>query len=254
MPDLPPDWAMPELEIVHHSACEVQSALRYLADVHPPKSVFVASDWTVKITLNPKVDADIAPNGGLTRKTIRNPTHVTNWVFGGGNGATAEMKGERTGNLDFVFDAAGLIKDNTLDCLHEPFALHSLTKEIGIQDWLVRSVAAGVNTHSKIDKPSFSSDVFMKFSGSGGYTYTFPAGTNMLGIGGYYQLQETLNVNLIAKPPIVRIIATTLPPGGKGFSTNEGLAVTSSIITLQDTRGDLQQIEQAIRNNRLNTQ
>jgi len=256
MPELPADWAMPEQEILHHSACEVQSALRYLAEFPPPKSVFVAANWTVKITLNPKVDADIAPSAGLTRKvpTRANPVRLTSLVLGGANGATAEAKGERTSNLDFVFDAGKLIKDKTLDCEHEPFALHSLSKKIGIEDWLIRSVEAATVTHSQIDKPSFSADVFMKFSGSGGYTYTFPAGTDLLGISGYYQLDETLNVNLTAKPSTKTVTAVTLPLGGPGFDPNQGQAVTSRVTTFQDTRSDLQQIEQAIRNNRLNTQ
>jgi hypothetical protein len=256
MPELPPDWAMPEQEIVHHSACEVQDALRYLAQRPPPKSVFVAADWTVKISLNPKIDADVSASAGITSKSpgLSTATRFVTWVAGGPTGATAETKGERTGNLDFVFDAGKLIADQGLDCEHEPFALHSLTKRIGIEDWLVRSVEAAARTHSKIDKPSFSSDVYMKFSGSGSYTYAFPAGTNLLGLGGYYQLEETLNVNLTAKTPTKRIVATTLPPGGKGFNPNAGRAVTSSVTTLQDTRSDLQQIEQAIRNNKLNTQ
>jgi hypothetical protein len=136
-----------------------------------------------------------------------------------------------------------------LDCEHEPFALHSLTKKIGIEDWLIRSVEAAVETHSQIDKPSFSADVFMKFSGSVGYTYTFPAGTDLAGLGGYYQLQQTLNVNLTAKTPTKTITATTLPPGGEGFMGNNG-SVTSTVILTEQTNSSLQQIEQAIRNNR----
>ena len=94
----------------------------------------------------------------------------------------------------------------------------------------------------------------MKFNGSGSYTFTFSAGTDLATLSGYYQLQETLNVNLIAKTPTKEIVAVTLPPGGAGFDTNNGHEVTSRITTLQDTKGDLQQIEQAIRNNKLNTQ
>jgi hypothetical protein len=93
----------------------------------------------------------------------------------------------------------------------------------------------------------------MKFSGSGSYTYTFPPGTDLVTLSGYYQLDETLNVNLIAKTPIVKITAVTLPPNGKAFEPR-GTVVPSVVNTLQETRGDLQQIEQAIRNQRFTTQ
>ena len=254
MPDLPPNWAMPQSEILLHAACEVQGALRTIALNHPPKSAFDPGGWTVKFTLNPKVDADIAPGVGLTR---RQPTKTTavrfaNLVLGGSSGATDEMRGERTGNLDFVVDSAKLIGDD-LGCEHEPFLLHSLTKSIGIEDWLIRSVDAAVVSHSKIDKPSFSSEVFMKFSANGSYTYTFPPGTNLATLGGFYQLDETLNVNLIAKTPVVHITAVTLPSNGRAFAS-QGPVAPSTVTTLQETRGDLQQIEQAIRNNRFNTQ
>jgi hypothetical protein len=162
------------------------------------------------------------------------------------------MRGTRTGNLDFVFDSAKLRRDD-LGCQYEPFLLHSLTKSIGIEDWLIRSVTASVVSHSKIDKPSFSSEVFMKFSGSGSYAYTFPPGTDLVTLSGYYQLDEILNVNLIAKTPIVKITAVTLPPNGKAFEPR-GTLLPSVVNTLQETRGDLQQIEQAIRNQRFNIQ
>jgi hypothetical protein len=251
MPELPADWAMPEQEILHHSACEVQSALRHLAEFPPPKTVFVATDWTVKFTLNPKIDADIAGSAGLTRirPTSPKPIRLTTLVLGG----SGDTKGERTGNLDFVFDAAKLIKDRTLDCENEPFALHSLSKKIGIEEWLIRSVEAATVTHSRIDKPSFSADVLMKFGGSAGYTYLFPAGTDLLGLSGLYTLDETLNVNFSAKTPVVHITAVTLPSNGRAFAS-QGQLAPSSITALQETRGDLQQIEQAIRNNRFNTQ
>jgi hypothetical protein len=255
MPDLPPDWAMPQREIVLHSACEVQAALRVIALSNPPRSVFDPSGWTVKITLNPKIDADIAPGAGITRRQPTNTTatRFANLVLGGSSGATAEMRGERTGSLDFDFDSAKLIGYN-LGCEHEPFLVHSLTKSIGIEKWLIHSVDAAVLSRSKIDKPSFSSEVFMKFSGSGSYTYTFPPGTDLVTLGGYYQLDEILNVNLIAKTPVVRISAVTLPPNGNGFVTSQGPPAPSVVFTSQQANASLQQILQAIQNSKLNSQ
>jgi hypothetical protein len=255
MPDLPADWAMPQREIVLHSACEVQSALRAIALEHPPRTVFDPDGWTVKISLNPKIDADIAPGVGVTRRqpVTTTATRFASWVIGGPSGATLEMRGERTGNLDFDLDSSKLIRDD-LGCEHEPFLLHSLTKSIGIENWLLRSVDAAAFSHSKIDKPSFSAEVFMKFNGNSSYTYNFAAitATDLVTLGGFYQLDEILNVNLIAKTPTVRISAVTLPSNGRAFAS-QGPPVPSVMFSTQQTNASLQQILQAIQNSKLNS-
>jgi hypothetical protein len=94
----------------------------------------------------------------------------------------------------------------------------------------------------------------MKFSGLGSYTYAFPPGTDLVTLSGFYQLDEILNINFTAKTPVVRITAVTLPNNGRGFEPNSGPLAPSMVSTLQETRGDLQQIEQAIRNSRFTPQ
>lgn len=249
MPDLPPDTALPARDILLHSACELQTALGSLDGRTDPKR-FDARNWSIRISLNPKIDADIIPGAGLTR---RQPTQIgvarfANWVVGGSSGIQLDMKGQRTGNLDFVFDSSDLIDNNQLRCDLETFSAHALTKKIGIADWLYRSVDAAYATGSSIDKPSFSSDVFMKFNiGTNSYTYTFTAGTDLLTLGGYYQVQETLNINFTAKPKVSKFNIVTLPKGGPGFDNNKALVQSKAAISTE-TRSDLQQIEQAIRN------
>jgi hypothetical protein len=256
MPDLPPDWAMPQQEILLHAACELQLALQGLDGRTNPKQ-FNARGWTIKVTLNPKVDADIQPGAGLTRKNpfVGTPTRFVTWVVGAGSGYTLEMKGERTGSIDFGFDSATLIDDRRLPCERETISYHSLTKALGIRDWLYHSMDAMNLTGSTIDKPSFSSDVFIKFNGNSSYTYTYPPGSQLLTLGGYYQLQETLNINLTAKPKVEKIVAVTLPVGGPGSPDNVGRALVVSTTTVSHEQlSSLQQIEQAIRNQRPATQ
>jgi hypothetical protein len=48
MPDLPPDWAVPMQEILLHSACELQSALRDI-DRRVKKKHFDARGWKISI-------------------------------------------------------------------------------------------------------------------------------------------------------------------------------------------------------------
>jgi hypothetical protein len=77
----------------------------------------------------------------------------------------------------------------------------------------------------------------------------------LLTLGGYYQLQETLNINLTAKPKVEKIVAVTLPVGGPGSPDNVGRALVVSTTTVSHEQlSSLQQIEQAIRNQRPATQ
>ena len=250
MPDLPPDWAMPQQEILLHTACELQFALRGLEGRTNPKQ-FDARGWTIKVTLNPKVDADIQPGAGLTRKNpfVGSPARFVSWVVGAGSGYTLEMRGERTGSIDFGFDSAKLIDDRNLPCELNTPSYHALTKYLGVREWLHRSADAMHLTNSKIDKPSFSSDVFIKFNGSSSYTYTAPPGTDLLSLAGYYQLQETLSINLTAKAVTEKVVAVTLPVGGPGSRDNLAIKrVTSTETVSQETRSDLQQIRQQLQN------
>jgi hypothetical protein len=251
MPDLPPDWALPMQEIVLHTACELQGALRGLNGRVNPKQ-FDANGWTIKITLNPKVDADIQPGAGLTRRipTTPNVPRFSNFVIGSGNGATADMRGNRTGSVDFKFDSAALIKNENLPCDAEKPSYHSLTKYLAIREWLFRAADAMILTGSSIDNPSFSADVIIKFSGTGSWTYTFPPGTDLLSLSGYYQLEEVLNINFTAKAKVDKFQVVTLPVGGPGADhTNNARPVVPSTVTiLEDQQSSLQQIRQQLQN------
>jgi hypothetical protein len=165
MPDLPPDWALPQQKILLHVACELRAALRGLDGRTNPKQ-FDARGWQIKVTLNPKIDADIQPGAGETRKSSGLKRFMS-WVVGSGNGITAETRGDRSGSVDFSFDSAELIDSQRLPCEMESPSYHALTRTIGIKDWLYRAADAMNLTGSSIDKPSFTSEVFIKFNGSG---------------------------------------------------------------------------------------
>jgi hypothetical protein len=252
MPDLPPDWALPQTEILLHTACELQGALRGLAS-RTTSDEFDVTGWSIRVALNPKVDADIQPGAGLMRKQpfVSGALRFATLVIGSGNGITLDMKGQRTGSVDFVFDSAKLITNDRLPCDLATPSYHSLTKNLGIKNWLYRSAEAMIVTGSSIDKPTFSSDVLIKFNGTGSYTYTFPPGTDLVTLSGYYQLQETLNITFTAKAkPPHKFEIVTLPKGGKGFDPNSAphLVLSQAAVAAAETRGDLAQIELAIRN------
>src|SRR5262245_59211223 len=250
VPDFPPDWALPMQEILLHTTCELQQALRDIDGLTNRKQ-FDPGGWTIKVTLNPKVDLDIAPGAGLTRRVPTvGGTRFTTWIAGAGNGLTYEMKGNKAGSVDFKFDSAALIVDNNVPCETETLSYHSLTKYLGIREWLYRSAGAMSLTGSKIDSPSFSADVFINFTGGNSYTYTFPGAIDLVTLGGFFKLQETLNINFIAKPKVEQFDdIVTLPEGGDGFRRNKAQgSITATVRILESQQSELQQIRQQLQN------
>jgi hypothetical protein len=93
--------------------------------------------------------------------------------------------------------------------------------------------------------------VFIKFGGSGSYTYTMPTGTDFLSLSGYYQLDENLNINFTAKPKVIETFqVTTLPEVQDGLELNrpKAPATQTSIKILEDQQISLQQIRQQLQN------
>lgn len=251
MPDLPPDWALPMQGILLHSACELQFALRDIQKRKEPQ-YFDPTVWKIATTLNPIVDADIQPGLGATRKTHGVARFMT-WLVGTGNGVTAEMRGERTGSIDFTFDSKKLMDDTHLPCDRKSPSYHALTKGLGIANWLHRSVDAAYISGSVLDNPKFSGEVIMKFNGTGSYTYTFPPGSDFASLSGFYQLDERLNIVFTKKPAKSSINVVTLPLPQDEANKNRA-PVPASINVFEDQQLSLQQIRQQLQNLRTVTQ
>lgn len=243
IPDVPPDFALPVQEILQHTSCELQHAFRVLSS-DPAYRRFKAGQWLVTIALTPKVDTDANASGGFTRKNpwIGNPDRFVTWNVSG-PGIQFDAKGERTSGINYTFKSNELMKDKTLVC---PASLtaHALTQHLGVGEWLARTAAAmNVASSAGIDKPSYNSDITIKFAANGSYTYTFPPGSNLASFGGSYTLDEQLNISMapIADKQILRV--TTLPLG----EPYDKPVVSSVAVQNAQTRLDLQAIESAIR-------
>jgi hypothetical protein len=74
VPDLPPDFALPMQEILLQTACELQYAFRVLDA--PQYEKFRAKKWLIAITLQPKVDTDLALGLGGTRRVPTTPNAI----------------------------------------------------------------------------------------------------------------------------------------------------------------------------------
>jgi hypothetical protein len=256
VPDLPPDFALPMQEILLQAACELQYALRVL-DV-PEYQRFKARKWLIAVTLQPKVDTDLALSLGATRRvpTELNAIRVTTWVIGQLPGAQVDYRAERTGAVTFNFKSNELIADTKLPCDQQTPTLHVLAQHLGVGQWLYRTVEAVNATPSGlIDKPSYTTDITIKFSGTGSYTYTFPHGTDFATLAGSYSLDEQLNI-LMTELTDNKIVAVTLPSGDKnGFviPSKPPEATTASVQAARE-RLDVIQLDQTLRSLRIQTQ
>jgi len=67
---------------------------------------------------------------------------------------------------------------------------------------------------ASLDNPTFTSEIFVKFTGSGSFTYNFPLGTDFGSLSGSYDLDETLTIGLTADPTKSVLFVQTLPNGG----------------------------------------
>lgn len=244
IPDVPPDFALPVQEILHHTACELQRAFQILSR-DPTYKRFKAGHWLVTIALTPKVDTDANVSGGFTRKNpwIGNPDRYVTWNVSG-PGIQLDAKGERTSGINYTFKSNELMKDKTLVCMVSSPSIHALAQHLGVGEWLARTAAAmNVASSTGIDKPSFNSDITVKFAGNGSYTYTFPPGSNLATFGGSYTLDEQLNISMAPIADKQTLTVTTLPLGDEYSKP-----VTSNVaVQVAQNRLDLQAIETAIR-------
>ena len=221
IPPMPDDFSLPVREILQHSACELRGALIELSK--PQYASFKANKWLIAVKLTPKTDGDVNGGLGLTGKStsISSAKLFNNWALGslGAPGANIDAKGTRTAAITFKMSSKELLdRKNQLICPVDSPRSHTLAEHLGIGEWLVRLVQArnyGVGSLASLNSPTYSSQIVVKFSGNGNFTYNFPFGTNFATIGGFYDVDETLDITLAPDTSGDTLLVQTLPNGGK---------------------------------------
>ncbi len=242
IPDIPPDFALPVRAILAQTACELRDAFIAL-DSRPAFKRFKAKQWLVTVSLLPRADTDLTASGGLTRKTLNNPTRFTTWSLSG-PGAQIDDKGVRSSGINFNFNSGALMSDRTLQCPPDYPSIHTLAQHLGVGEWLFRSAEAmTVSSAISVDKPVYNSEITIRLSANGSYTFTFPPGTNVAAFSGSYSLDEQLNISMAPVADKQELVVTSLPS-----SQQYTRAVTSRVeLSEPQVRLDLQGIETAIR-------
>ncbi|MGO9360095.1 MAG: hypothetical protein ACLP1D_20910 [Xanthobacteraceae bacterium] len=243
VPDIPrDDFSLPIRAILWQTACELQETFVAL-DGNPALKRFKAQKWLVSVSLAPKADTDVNVSGGVTRKSLHSPVNFSSWNVSG-PGLQLDDKGERSSGITFNFKSADLMKDKTLKCPPDIPSVHALAQHLGVGSWLYRTAEAmAVASSATIDKPIYDTDITVKLAGNGTYTWNFAPGTNVVGFGGSYSLDEQLNITMAPIAETKKLTVTSLPVGD-AFT-----APISSTVQVQSAQNrlDLVGIEQAIR-------
>jgi hypothetical protein len=246
IPDVPPDFALPMQAILAQTACELHDAFITL-DGEAQYRRFKAKKWLVTVALAPKADTEVTASAGFTRKTLRDPASFTSWAVNG-PGLQSDDKSERSSSITYNFKSADLMKDKTLRCPPPYPSINVLAQHLGVGEWLGRSAAAmQVASSATIDKPVYDTEITIKFSGNGSYTFTFLPGTNLAGLSGSYSLDVQLNINMsiIAdSPPPLHFVSLPL---WQQLNTPQVPVTSTSQVQAAQQRLDLLGIEQAIR-------
>jgi hypothetical protein len=256
IPDVPDDFRVPVREILQHSACELRDAFVELSK--PKYASFKAGRWLIAIKLSPKLDSEVSGGIGLTGKstTFTGANYFNNWALGsvGAPGAALDAKGTRSVSVTYKMSSKDLLNPkNHLICPVDSPRQNALTEHLGIGEWLVRLVQAkdyAVGSLATLDTPTYSSEIMVKFSGNGNFTYTFPFGTNFASISGSHDLDETLEITLSPAPGGKTIVVQTLPAGGNFTDGPDRVVIPSRVDADQklDTSVNQQGIINAIRN------
>lgn len=220
IPDIPNDYNLPVREILQHTACELRGAFLDLSD--PSHASFGASKWLIAVKLSPKADAEVAGGLGLTGKntSLANQKYFNNWALGsvGAPGAAGGAKGTRNASITYRMRSKDLLDLNKpLICPVDSPRYHDLAQNLGIRDWLLRTVHAkdfAVGPLATLEAPTFLAQIVVKFTGNGNFTYNFPFGTNFATISGNYDMDETLEVTITRDTSGPVIVVQTLPTGG----------------------------------------
>lgn len=252
VPSLPQDRDLPLKEILLYATCELRGAFKDLDNPSYKKS-FDAKKWFIGISLTPKVNADATVGIGTTGKstTVPGAKFFNTFVIGAAPGASVNSKGHSDASVTYTIRSSALLdeQEHPLACSNLPPTTAPLARNLQIHDWLVRSVgaaSAGVGTLAKIDKPTYTAQIYTKFSGNGSYTYNFPFGTAFATASGNYDRDDTLLITLTPDQSTKAVVVTMLPSGGKW--NPRAMVVTTVIGQDPASRLDEIQLEQSLRN------
>jgi hypothetical protein len=257
VPDLPPEAEMPVQEIMMHAVCELRVAFQDMA-LDKRYASFKAAEWSLNITLTPKVDTQLQMSFGYTGKstTDKSVLRFVTWTLGTSPGIRVDVEGHRDGAVTFPIRSQQLLdgrKYPIYGCEDLLRTAHALSQYLGIREWLERIVPeteSGLDKLTHVDKPSYSTQIVVKLDGgNAGATFFIPNGATFNpAIAGLRKRDETLTITMTPDP--VKKKVQTLPSG----AIQKEPIKTAGVSAPAQERLDRIELERSIQNLRLPTQ
>jgi hypothetical protein len=222
IPDPPNNYALPIEDILHNTTCELRGAFIDL-NLYRQFAAFKANNWLIGLTLSPKTDKEITGGVGLTGKSTSgtSPKFFNSFAVGTAAvpGALGDVKGTRNASITYTVHSRDLLNVEKFPLVCDPNSTNYnvLAQHLGIREWLIRTVLAQYDTVgslAKLDKPTFSSEIFVKFTGGGNFTYNFPFGTDFASLVGSYDEDITFSIALTTDTQMQTLVVQSLPTGG----------------------------------------
>lgn len=246
VPDTPREAQLPVAEIVLSASCGLKLALEYLDQ--PEFASFQARHWLISISLLPKTNTDVQVGAGYNGKSssVGSP-YLSSWVIGSGPGLNVDTKGERSSGITYKIKSSELIDEKRLNCNNQSPTFHVLINNLGLQDWLIRSASAlNANPVAKPDNPNYNSEITIRFSGDGSYSYTFPFGGALAAASGSYSVDEQLQISMTPlDPPPKQFSVKTLPVDKLRSVVSNKASVSATAAATQ--RLDILQLQNTLR-------
>ena len=245
---------MPVQAIMLNATCELRAAF---LDINSNKKYekFKADEWSINITLTPKVDTQIQGMFGHTGKSTTNKSaleYIT-WTLGASPGLRLDLEGHRDGAVSFPIQSRMLLKPKDyplFGCQEVLSNSKALSQYLGIREWLERIIPAsgtGLSDITHVDKPSFSTQIIVKFdAGNAGPTFFVPNGSTFSPtLAALRKNDQTLSITMTPDPNKEPV--QTFPEGA--IKTKQ--AKQEGVSPAAQSRLDQIQLERTIQNLRI---
>lgn len=255
IPDVPNNYSLPIEDILHNTTCELRQAFLEL-NQKKEFAAFKANNWLIGLTLSPKTDKEVIAGVGLTGKStsLAAAPFFNSWSIGTAAvpGANTDFRGTRNAGITYNIHSRDILNVSKYPIYCDPTSptYNSLAEHLGVREWLIRTVLAQYETTgslAKLDKPTFSSEIFVKFTGAGNFTYNFPFGTDFAALSGSYDEDITFSIALTTDSKVTTIKVQTLPTGGN-FGEPPTQPIETSVNVGAQSRLDALEAQQQIVN------